>query len=163
MSNQPQPGLNDAPVKNTRGPRKADRAVEGRNRRVPMTGAEPNFYIPPGVKESGYEYRWVNDKPSRIQRLEQAGYEIVKDEAVQTARGDAQTDRTDGTVIRAQADKSGRMDGMQAVLMRQRSEFYQEDQAAKQANVDQVVEAINGRGLEIDNTSGTYIPKAEPA
>ena len=158
-----EPGLNDAPRKATRAPRKATREATGRNRRVPMGGAEANFYVPPEVREDGYEYRWVNDRGSRVQRLEQAGYEVVTDAAVQTARNGAENDRTDGTVIRAQADKSGRMDGMQAVLMRQSSEFYQQDQAAKQGRVDQVVEAINGQGLEIDNRSGTYVPKAEPA
>ena len=163
MSDDKTVGLNDAPAKATRAPRKTDRAAEGRARRVPMTGAEANFYVPPGLREDGYEYRWANDRGSRVQRLEQAGYEVVTDAAVQTARSGAENDRTDGTVIRAQADKSGRMDGMQAVLMRQRSEFYQEDQATKQGRIDQVVEAINGQGLEIDNRSGTYVPKAEPA
>jgi len=141
---------------NTRGPRKASRDEGGRRRRRPMTGATLNMDVPEHMKDPNYVYRWVNDQPGRVRRLEEAGYEAVIDEGIIASRLDDGTDRSNGTVIQAQADKNGTMGGMKAVLMRQRREHYDEDQAAKRAQIRKVEEAIQSKRFELETTANVY-------
>lgn len=152
----------DAPQqepRNTRGRRKTTRDEGGRAQRKPMTGATLNMDVPEHLKDRDYEYRWVNDISGRVRRFQEAGYETVTDDAVIASRTDDGTDRSDGTVIRAQADKNGSMGGMKAVLMRQRREHYDEDQAAKRAQIRKVEAAIEANRFELETTANLYDTK----
>lgn len=85
-------------------------------------------------QDPGYVYRVVNDEDDRISRFQEAGYEICKEEAV-GAVGDRRVDSTSslGSTAHFSVGK-----GTKAVLMRIPKEWYQEDQLAKQKEIDAV-------------------------
>ena len=96
-----------------------------RKERVSMGSPERKFNCP---SDDGFHYRVFNDnwqkEPGRIQRAKNAGYEIVEGHD-QIAVGTNE----DGSAIKG-------------VLMRQLQEHYDEDQAAKQKEIDKVDEQI---------------------
>ena len=103
-----------------------------RSTRVPVT--ERNILSVKG-KEDGYHYRIVNDTGDRVQQLMDAGYEIVDASSVQV--GDKRINSTSPEGTQAQVSVGG---GVKAFVMRQKLEWYNEDQAAKQARVNQLEE-----------------------
>jgi len=105
-----------------------------RSTRVPVT--ERNILSVKG-KEDGYHYRIVNDTGDRVQQLMDAGYEIVDASSVQV--GDKRINSTSPEGTQAQVSVGG---GVKAFVMRQKLEWYNEDQAAKQARVNQLEETI---------------------
>lgn len=105
-----------------------------RSTRVPVT--ERNILSVKG-KEDGYHYRIVNDTGDRVQQLMDAGYEIVDASSVQV--GDKRINATSPEGTQAQVSVGG---GVKAFVMRQKLEWYNEDQAAKQARVNQLEETI---------------------
>ena len=105
-----------------------------RSTRVPVT--ERNILSVEG-KEDGYHYRIVNDIGDRVQQLMDAGYEIVDASSVQV--GDKRINSTSPEGTQAQVSVGG---GVKAFVMRQKLDWYNEDQAAKQARVNQLEETI---------------------
>ena len=105
-----------------------------RTARVPVT--ERNILSVKG-KEPGYHYRIVNDSGDRIQQLQDAGYEFVDASTVQV--GDKRINSTSPEGTHAQVSVGG---GVKAYVMRIKQEWYDEDQAAKQARVNQLEETI---------------------
>jgi len=105
-----------------------------RSTRVPVT--ERNILSVKG-KEDGYHYRIVNDTGDRVQQLMDAGYEIVDASSVQV--GDKRINSTSPEGTQAQVSVGG---GVKAFVMRQKLDWYNEDQAAKQARVNQLEETI---------------------
>jgi len=105
-----------------------------RTQRVPVT--ERSILSVKG-KEPGFHYRIVNDQGDRVQTLLDAGYEIVDASAVQV--GDKRISSVSPEGTKAQVSVGG---GTKAFVMRQKQEWYDEDQAAKQAKVTQSEEAI---------------------
>lgn len=100
--------------------RKAVRIPMGGRRNITTVNDTPDGYID----------RWVNDSTGRISRVKQAGYEHVQAASV----GDSNVDGThseDGVVSRDMGQ------GVTAYLMRQRKDYFEEDQAAKQVIVDE--------------------------
>jgi hypothetical protein len=91
-------------------------------------------------KEPGYIYRIVNDDDDRIQRLQDAGYEIATKEAV-GAVGNRRVDDPSslGSVAHFSVGK-----GTKAVVMRQKLQYYTEDQNAKQAEIDALEATMKG-------------------
>ena len=81
-------------------------------------------------KEPGYVYRIVNDQDDRIMDLQERGYEIVTHSATV---GDKRvgTPKKEGSPVEISVGG-----GKKAYLMRQKQEWYDEDQAAKQELVD---------------------------
>jgi len=79
-------------------------------------------------KEPGYQYRIVNDVGDRIEDLIERGYEVVKAEDVRIGDKRVNAAKPLGSV--AQVSVGG---GVKAVVMRQKYEWFQEDQAAKEA------------------------------
>lgn len=96
-----------------------------------------------GEKDPNYVYRFVNDTGSRIDQLKQAGYEIVEDDNLIV--GDARV--TDATQP-GSAKKVISKDGTVSYLMRQKKEWYDEDQAAKQRHNDEIEEAMKKSASE---------------
>jgi len=80
-------------------------------------------------KEPGYVYRVVNDVGDRINSFQEAGYEMVTDKDVSI--GDRRVGRAsqDGTPVSLPVGG-----GVTGYLMRQKQEFYDEDQAFKEAS-----------------------------
>jgi len=96
--------------------------------RIPM-GGRRNITTVNDTPE-GYVDRWVNDVTGRISRIKQAGYEHVQAASV----GDSNVDGShceDGVVSRDMGQ------GVTAYLMRQRKDYYDDDQRAKQVIVDE--------------------------
>lgn len=111
-----------------------------RTTRTPVT--ERNILSVKG-KEPGYQYRIVNDTGDRVQQLLDAGYEIVEAKDVQIGDKRINSVKAEGT--QAQVSVGG---GMKAFVMRQKQEWFDEDQAAKHARTAELEETIK------QNTSG---------
>lgn len=120
------------------------KAPERRVRRTPISGHR-NVLTVVG-KEAGYQYRFVNDAGDRVESFKEDGWEVVpaKDVRIGDKRVGAPT--TTGSAAEASVGQ-----GQKAVLMRIKQEWYDEDQAAKQAHVQQTEEAMKEKALD-----GTY-------
>jgi hypothetical protein len=97
-------------------------------------------------KDPAFEYRIVNDEGDRIAQFEDAGYELV--EAADVRVGDKRVSKATSEGSKAQVAVGG---GRKAYVMRIRREWYQEDQAAKQAKLDSVEQTMKQEAL-----NGTY-------
>ena len=90
-----------------------------------------------GDKDPNYVYRFVNDTGSRVANFQAAGYEIVRDENLVVG---------DNRVFDPSASETGKKvisnDGTVSYLMRIKKEWHEEDQAAKQAYIDETEGAI---------------------
>lgn len=90
-----------------------------------------------GDKDPNYHYRFVNDTGSRIANFQAAGYEIVRDEDLVVG---------DNRVFDPSSSETGKKvvsnDGTVSYLMRIKKEWHTEDQAAKQAYIDETEGAI---------------------
>lgn len=96
-----------------------------------------------GEKDSDFVYRFVNDIGSRIEQMKQAGYEIVTDDNLIV--GDA---RVSDPNQMGSAKRVVSKDGTVQFLMRQKKEYYEEDQAAKQAHNDEIERAMKQTASE---------------
>lgn len=98
----------------------------------------------------GFVDRWVNDDPGRIARFEEAGYETVETANV----GSHQADDTHAEAGVVSKDMGK---GVTAVLMRQREEYFHEDQAEKQRIVDETEDALRRKKVNPnESTDGMY-------
>ncbi len=104
-------------------------------------------------KRPGYVRRIVNDVDDRIQRFNDAGYEIVHGE------------ETGGDPLAGAASKIGSAvskpvgGGTMGVLMEIPEEYYNEDQAAKHAEIDKVEASMKRKSRPdqaADNQLGQY-------
>lgn len=84
---------------------------------------------------SGYVDRWVNDLNGRLGTYKKAAYEHVE----QAAIGDPNVDGTHATAGVVSKDMG---QGVTAYLMRQRADYFKEDQVAKQQVVDATEDSI---------------------
>lgn len=91
-------------------------------------------------QDPGYIYRIVNDEDDRVERLQELGYEIASKEAV-GAVGNKQVDTASslGSTAHFSVGK-----GTKAVVMRQKREYFVEDQATKQAEIDALENTMKG-------------------
>ncbi len=106
--------------------------------RVPVSG-QRNILTVNG-KDPNYAYRFVNDidHGMRIEMFKQGGWEVV-DRGTEIKVGDKVVDQGSGvgsTVTRYVGQ------GITAILMRIPLEWYEEDQAAKAAKLDEVEESM---------------------
>jgi hypothetical protein len=104
------------------------KAQSGRVRRTPITVRNR---LSVKDRDPNYHYRIVNVKDDRIEQFQEQGYEIVQ----ATQVGDKQVDNP-STLGSGTEVSVGQ--GMKAVLMRIPKEWYQEDQTAKQAQIDEL-------------------------
>ena len=125
---------------------------EGKRARVPFGGARLKMQLSPQdmkrFQERGMVPRWFNDEGGRIERALGAGYDFVKPEhAGSLGQGALHQDGNDPesnvrvSLVANRADKVER-----AYLMEIKKEYYDEDQAAKQAVNNQVDEALAAGG-----------------
>lgn len=121
------------------------KAPERRVRRTPI--GQRNVLTVAG-KEPGYEYRFVNDAGDRVQEFLDNGWEVVQSSNVSIGDKRLGNPTSEGSAAVASVGQ-----GMKAVVMRIKDEYYQEDQAAKQAYVQKTEDAIRGEAL--DGTYGT--------
>lgn len=119
------------------------KAPERRVRRTPV--GQRNVLTITG-KEAGYQYRVVNDVGDRVQEFLDNGWELVKASSVRVGDKRLESASADGSVAKASVGK-----GETGFVLRIKDEWYQEDQAAKQAYVNKTEEATKGEAL-----NGTY-------
>lgn len=98
----------------------------------------------------GYVDRWVNDDGNRINQFKNAGYENVHT-AEMGSSGVEGTHDENGVVSKDMGK------GVTAYLMRQRKEYFDEDQSEKQKIVDESEESMRKKEVKPqDSTDGTY-------
>jgi hypothetical protein len=93
-------------------------------------------------KDPNYVYRIVNDDDDRVAQFLDAGYETVPAKSVKI--GDKRVDASGPEGSIAQMSVGG---GQKAVVLRIRKDWYEQDQAAKQANVDDLEKATKAQAL----------------
>ncbi len=123
------------------------KAVPERPRRIPVSG--PRDILTVQDKDPNYVYRMVNDIDDRIERFKLGGYEIVTSEH---EIGMPSVDRASRTGKFGSAITKNVGGGVTAVLMRIPKEFWDEDQAAKAAEVDKAEAAMR----ELGKKQGEY-------
>ena len=96
-----------------------------------------------GDKDPNFVYRFVNDTGSRIDQMKQAGYEIVEDDSLIV--GDA---RVSDPTAQGSAKRVISKDGTVSYLMRQKKEWYDEDQAVKQKHNDEIEQSMKQQASE---------------
>lgn len=116
------------------------KAPEGRVRRTPV--GRRNVLTVTG-KDPDYFYRFVNDTGDNVQRFLSAGYEF--EEAKNVTIGDTRIGAPTGVGSNAEASVGG---GTKAFLMKQRKDYYAEDQAAKAAHVDAIEASTKQEALD---------------
>ncbi|CAB4132786.1 hypothetical protein UFOVP249_29 [uncultured Caudovirales phage] len=119
------------------------KAPRGRPQRTPV-GTRKVLTV--AGKEAGYEYRVINDSGDRVQEFLDAGYELVDASSVRV--GDKRVNN--GTAEGSKAQLSVGQ-GQKAFVVRIRKEWYDEDQAKKQAYVNDLESATKAKALD-----GTY-------
>ena len=110
----------------------------GRPRRSTATGRSDILDV--RNTDDEYTYRWVNDVPGRVQEMQDYGYEVADGDEIITSTSEYSAEP--GSVKRKSVGK-----GVTAVLMKQRKDFYEEDQQAK-------AEDINRKEATLHNPSG---------
>lgn len=104
-------------------------------------------------KDSNYEYRWVNDEDGRVQLLQEDAWEIVTDQDLQIGDRRVAEPSTEGSPRTISGGN-----GVTQYLMRIKKEYYEEDLAAKQRQVDQLENATKndrdgfyGKGISLSS------------
>lgn len=107
------------PVKETR----ARRSPVGARNRLSLKDQDPNF-----------KYRIVNDEDDRVDQLIEQGYVIVEDAKVGAKRVDNAP---------AIGGRFSVGNGLKAVVMKQRKDWFDEDQRMKQSAIDEQEKDMN--------------------
>lgn len=115
------------------------RAPRERTKRTPVNGR--NVLTVEG-KEPGYVYRIVNDVGDRINTFKEGGYELVGSKDVKV--GDRRVNNASAEGSMAQVSVGG---GQKAFVMRIPKEWYDEDQLAKQAQINQLEQSMKQDAL----------------
>lgn len=99
-------------------------------------------------KDPNYVYRIVNDVDDgdRVQRFIEAGYEIVSSDSVTVGDRRVGNPSSEGSVARISVGG-----GKKGIVMRQKREWYEEDQARKAAEIDATEQSIKP-----DSEKGMY-------
>ena len=111
------------------------KSTSGRVKRTPLTVRNR---LSVKNKEPGYVYRIVNDVDDRIDELKEQGYEV--DTANVGKVGDKRVDVSTGL---GSAPSFSVGQGVKAVVMRIKQEWYDEDQAMKLAQVRATEETMH--------------------
>lgn len=145
-----------ASANRTNSNKKASRKRETRPERTPMGGTRQKLSV--ANQDPNYVYRWVKDVKdgARINQALEAGYEFVQREEVgDVGEGDVNTGNRDLNSYVSQHggvenDKSFRL-----YLMRIKKKWYDEDQKAKQVELDEVDDQLQrGTRFGVENQYG---------
>ncbi|MFA6244573.1 MAG: hypothetical protein WC655_26760 [Candidatus Hydrogenedentales bacterium] len=142
--------MSDVEIK--RGPGRPPRQeeVKQRRRRREGLGAERGLKlgIPDDLKDKEFTYRWVNDRPGRVQQL-------TKMDDWEKAPITTEQNAGEGTVETRVVDKTV---GERAVLLRKPKEFYEADKLEEQKVLDARDEAM--RRSVLPSSEGLSGPEA---
>lgn len=141
-----------------RGPGRPKRSTElqERRRRREDLGLDRNLklHVPESFRDKNYEYRWVNDKPGRVQRM------TVDDDWDIVGGGDpvSHLSSSEGTVIKRVVDSNV---GEKAVLLRKRKDYYEQDKKKEQEMIAAEEEGMRRgevKGPDALTGPSAYIP-----
>lgn len=113
-----------------------------RSNRKPFGSLEQKLAYP---EREGFHRHWFNDIPGRVERALEAGYEHVKDKEGKNVCKNVGTAEGGGALV--------------GYLMEIPEEWYLQDQAAQQAQVDSVEDTIKRGEFESKEGDGRYVPK----
>jgi hypothetical protein len=119
------------------------KAPRGRTQRVPV--GTRNVLTVAG-KDANYEYRVINDSGDRVQEFLDAGYELVDSSSVRVGDKRVNAASSEGSVSQISVGQ-----GQKAYVVRIKREWFEEDQARKQAKVNEMENATKAKALD-----GTY-------
>ena len=146
-----------APAARGRPPRQAEEKQRRRRRSDMSLGRLSPLDLPDDAKDPKYVYRWVSDEPGRIKQLtEHDDYDFVTQEQV-GERSDKE--KSSGSHVERPAD---RISDKRMILLRKPKEFYDEDQAKKQAHVDEIDNVIRQGGSQSPeglHGANAYVPE----
>jgi hypothetical protein len=123
-----------------------EKIAKAPERRIRRTSLGARQILALANKEPGYEYRFVNDSADRVQRFLDAGWEMVSAEDVRIGDKRVNSPSPEGSHAVASVGQ-----GMKAYVLRIKDEWYEEDQAAKQAQVNAIEDSTRAEAL-----NGTY-------
>lgn len=122
--------------------KRQERSMQARRRR-PFATKEPNLPLP---VLPGFVPRWFNDEENRLPRAQDAGWEFVSPSEFSTFRPSQHvapnSDLGSRISVFCGTDEQGTP--IRAYLMKITKEFWDEDQAVKQRELDQTDKAIHG-------------------
>ena len=118
--------------------KKSGEATPVRPKRTPLSMTGRNILTVKG-QEVGFHYRFVNDVGDRVDMMKDRGYEVVTHEVSVGDRRVANTKQAGSPTVMSVGG------GTKAVLMRIPQEWFDEDQAIKEAEVIRSEEAIKGK------------------
>jgi hypothetical protein len=140
----------EAPVRRGLGRTPRQEEVKKVRRRRESLGADRNLklHVPEDKKDPNFVYRFVNDRPGRVQQLTQADdWDVVPSITAES-----------GNETRV-ADKSS---GERAVLLRKPKEFYESDKLEEQKLLDARDEAMRRGAPEsaegLSSSDNAYVP-----
>jgi hypothetical protein len=119
------------------------KAPRGRVQRTPI--GTRNILTVAG-KDPNYVYRIINDSGDRVQEFMDAGYELVDANSVRVGDKRVNSASSEGSKAHISVGQ-----GQKGFVVRIKKEWYEEDQAAKQAHVNRLEEATKAKALD-----GTY-------
>lgn len=134
-------------------PARTEEVKTQRRRRMDSGGTSGmKLNVPESDKDKDFEYRWVNDRPGRVQQL------TVQDDW-EKAPIVTEQNAGEGTVETRVVDK---VVGDRAVLLRKPKHFYDSDKAAEQKVLDARDEALRHApppGAEsLNGSDNAYLP-----
>lgn len=107
-----------------------------RVRRSPINGSRSILGVQ--GKDPNFEYRIVNDVGDRVAQMTERGYEVVCDKTIKVGDRRIANPTQEGSAVTVSVGQ-----GVQGVVMRIRKDWYEEDQEAKAAFVNEQESAIN--------------------
>jgi hypothetical protein len=123
---------------------KLDRQETRQGTRVPVASNRAPLVVK-GFDHDNYAGRWVDDRDERIAMFLEAGYEFVTKEQAKVSKEDKTIDSSSG--LDSRVKKPGGQ-GKTLYLMRLPRQFYNEDQLAKQREVDEIERAMAASGKD---------------
>ena len=141
-----------------------ERVEEAPRKRVPIGGRRTKLQLSKedakALKDDGWTVRWINNKDGRIQQAQAGGYVFVTPEEAPSIGQFSLTKGSDdlsGTVSLTVSKGGG--DPMTGILMKIKTEYYEEDKIAKEQDNRAFDEALNAGqpgGNVVDNQ---YVPE----
>ena len=117
---------------------------EDRTKRVPLGSLRTKLTVSDNLLDKDrFVYRWVCDRPGRLQAASDGGYKFIEDPTMEIEIGEGQDGRDKMTTALCR-NVGTHPDGqpMKAYLMKIRKDWYEKDQREKQVELNKVDEAI---------------------
>ncbi len=110
-------------------------SVRAEGERIPVSSnRSPLLYR--NLDTKNYFHKWVIDKDDRIAKFLEGGYEFV--EAVNKKVGESTVESQSQDLQGTRVSKAAGYGGLRLYLMRIKKEWYDEDQAVKQREIDEL-------------------------